>query len=188
MIKRQVAVIYHSITGTTGQLAGAISEGVNSISDVDAVEYRIQGCEIVEGRFVDEQALDIVTNANAVIFGSPTFMGSVSSQFKAFADASSDLWADKKWSGKVAAGFTIGSNLSGDQLHTIQYLQILAGQHGMLWAGIDIPGGYDEMNRNRLGAQIGLIAHTNDSDVNSSDLETARYLGARVAGLAKRLN
>ena len=32
---------------------------------------------------------------------------------------------------KVAAGFTIGSNLSGDQLSSIQYLQIFANQHGM---------------------------------------------------------
>lgn len=69
MSKRHVAVVYHTITGTTGQLASAISEGINSISDIEAVEYGIEGAEIVEGRFVNEQALEIVTNVDAVIFG-----------------------------------------------------------------------------------------------------------------------
>ncbi len=185
MKKQKIAVVYHTVTGTTGQLANSISDGINSISNVEAIEFRILGSDITEGRFLNEQALEIVTNANGAIFGSPTLMGCVSSQFKAFADASSDLWVDMKWAGTVAAGFTIGSNLSGDQLNSIQYLQIFASQHGMLWTSIDIPGGHDQQNRNRLGAQSGLIAHTNDSRVCSADLETARYLGARVARFAK---
>jgi len=185
MKKQKVAVIYHTVTGTTELLAHAISDGINSIRNVEAIEFKILGLDILEGRFINEQALEIVTGANGVVFGSPTLMGNVSSQFKAFADASSDLWVDKKWAGKVAAGFTIGSNLSGDQLSSIQYLQIFASQHGMLWTSIDIPGGYDPQDRNRLGAQSGLIAHTTDSRVNSIDLETARHLGARVARFAK---
>ena len=101
-----------------------------------------------------------------MIFGSPTFMGSVSAQFKAFADATGELWAEKIWSDKVAAGFTIGSNLSGDQLHTLQYLQVFANQHGMLWASLDIPGNCDPQKRNRLGAQSGLIAYSKDGVLN----------------------
>lgn len=185
MQKQKIAVIYHSVTGTTGQLAHAVSDGINSTSNVEAIEFEILGSDIQEGRFINERALELVTDADGVVFGSPTLMGCVSSQFKAFADASSDLWVDMKWAGKVAAGFTIGSNLSGDQLNSIQYLQIFSGQHGMLWTSIDIPGGYDPQNRNRLGAQSGLIAHTTDSSVNSQDLETAHYLGARVARFAK---
>jgi len=185
MKNQKIAVIYHTVTGTTGQLAHAIADGINSIGNVEAIEFGISGSDILEGRFVNERALEIATDADGVIFGSPTLMGCVSAQFKAFADASSDLWVDMKWAGKVAAGFTIGSNLSGDQLNTIQYLQILAGQHGMLWTSIDIPGGYDPQDRNRLGAQSGLIAHTTDSSVNPIDLKTAFYLGARVARFAK---
>lgn len=143
MSKIKIAVIYHTVTGTTGQLAHAISEGINSICNVEAIEFRILGSDILEGRFTNEQALEIVTDASGVVFGSPTLRGSVSSQFEAFADASSDLWADKRWAGKVAGGFTIGSNLSGDQLSSIQYLQIFTSQHGMLWTSLDIPGGYD---------------------------------------------
>ena len=185
MRKLKVAVIYHTATGTTGQLAHAISDGINSVHNVESVEFKILGSDILEGRFINQQALEIVTGADGVVFGSPTLMGGVSSQFKAFADASSDLWADMKWAGKAAAGFTIGSNFSGDQLSSIQYLQIFASQHGMLWTSIDIAGGCDSKSRNRLGAQSGLIAHTTDSRVNSIDLETAHHLGARVARFVK---
>ncbi|WKD29944.1 hypothetical protein NDQ72_08375 [Halomonas sp. KG2] len=47
-------------------------------------------------------------------------------------------------------------------MNTLQYMQVFANQHGMLWGGLDIPGNYDPEMRNRLGAQSGLIAHSAD--------------------------
>jgi NAD(P)H dehydrogenase (quinone) len=164
----KLAIIFHSVTGTTKQLASSVA------------------ADIIEGRFNNCGLLEKLTDVDAIIFGSPTFMGSMSAQFKAFADATGELWAEKAWSDKVAAGFTIGSNLSGDQLHTIQYLQVFANQHGMLWASLDIPGNCDPQNRNRLGAQSGLIAHSKDGQLNDTDLMTAHYLGQRVAHVTKK--
>lgn len=68
-------------------------------------------------------------------------------------DATSELWARQRWADKLAAGFTIGTNLSGDPLNTIQYLNIFANQPGMLWASLNMPGGHDPRGHNRLGAQ-----------------------------------
>lgn len=185
MIK--IAVIFHSVTGTTKQLAEAVIAGVSSVSGVEAIKAEILGSDIVEGRFKNSAFLEQLEDTDAMIFGSPTFMGCVSAQFKAFADATGDLWAEKAWSDKIAAGFTIGSNLSGDQLNTIQYMQIFASQHGMLWASLDIPGNYDSENRNRLGAQSGVIAHSTDGILNETDLITANYLGQRVAYVARKM-
>lgn len=182
-----IAVVWHSATGTTTKLAQAMIEGISELKGVKVSSVEIKGSDIAQGRYRNTRLLDVLDDADAVIFGSPTFMGSVSAQFKAFADASSDKWADKAWADKLAAGFTVGSNLSGDQLHTIQYLQVFANQHGMLWVSLDLPGGYDAENRNRLGAQSGLITHSADGELHSSDLITARYLGQRVAKLAQRL-
>lgn len=184
MIK--LAIIFHSVTGTTKQLASSVAAGASSVTGTEVIEVEIVGADIIEGRFNNFALLAKLTDADAMIFGSPTFMGSVSAQFKAFADATGELWAEKAWSDKVAAGFTIGSNLSGDQLHTIQYLQVFANQHGMLWASLDIPGNCDPQNRNRLGAQSGLIAHSKDGVLNDTDLMTAHYLGQRVALVAKK--
>ena len=182
----KVAIVFHSASGSTKKLAEAVVSGIRSVSEVDFVIAEIVGADIVEGRFKNLALIEELEDADAIIFGSPTFMGCVSAQFKAFADATGDLWAEKVWSNKIASGFTIGSNLSGDQLNTIQYMQIFANQHGMLWTSLDIPGNCDAEGRNRLGAQSGLIAHSTDGEINAIDLVTAKYLGQRVANVAKR--
>lgn len=182
----RVAVVYHSVTGTTAELAGEIARGA-SAAGADAIELEILADDIQRGRFQNEHLLSLIDAADALIMGSPTFMGSVSAQFKAFADASSDLWTEQRWADKLAAGFTIGSNASGDQLSTLQYLCVLAAQHGMLWVGIDIAGGCNERGLNRLGAQSGLVACSDDGKVNPIDVQTARHLGSRVARLAIRM-
>ena len=176
-----VAVVFHSASGSTRQLARAVAAGAAAMPDVEVAMAEIVGADIIEGRFHNTKLLQHLDNADALIFGSPTYMGCVSAQFKAFSDATSELWANQSWANKIAAGFTIGANLSGDQLNTLQYLQVFASQHGMLWAGLDIPGNYDPERRNRLGAQSGLIAHSIDGVLDEKDLLAARYLGQRVA-------
>ncbi len=187
MTSTNVAVVYHSVTGTTAGLAEAVREGAAGIDRVNGLSVRIDERDIHGGRYRNTEVLAAISTADALIFGSPTFMGCVSAQFKAFADATSEIWAARSWAGKLAAGFTIGTNLSGDQLNTIQYLNIFASQQGMLWVGIDIPGGYDPEHRNRLGAQSGLIAHSADGHLHAADIKTAKYLGARVGMLARRI-
>ena len=180
----KLAVIYHSATGTTRSLAQEIIHGASSVSNVVTMEIEISGKDIVDGRYVNDRVIQSLHSSQAMIFGSPTYMGCVSAQFKAFADATGDLWSQQLWANKIAAGFTIGSNLNGDQLNTLQYLQIFANQHGMLWSSLDIPGNLDDEGRNRLGAQSGLIAHSTEGTINPIDVTTARYFGQRVAKIA----
>ena len=115
-------------------------------------------------------------------------MGGPAAQFKAFADASSDRWDSQVWSGKLAAGFTVGANANGDQLATLHYFTILASQHGMLWVGLDITGGIDSEGRNPLGAQLGLAAHCLNPTLSAIDTATAEYFGERVAKTLHRLD
>lgn len=184
MIK--VAVVFHSASGSTRQLAKAVAAGAVSVQGVAVIQAEIIGADISAGRFCNNLLLEQLDSAKAIVFGSPTYMGSVSAQFKAFADASSERWERQLWATKIAAGFTIGSNFSGDQLHTLQYLQVFANQHGMLWTGLDIPGNQNGGGLNRLGAQSGLIAQSTDGLLHETDLLTANYLGQRVAQLSKK--
>ena len=54
------------------------------------------------------------------IFGAPTYMGSPSAQFKAFAEATSKVRADNlRWKDKIAAGFTNSQAINGDKLNSL---------------------------------------------------------------------
>lgn len=183
----RVAVVYFTKTDVTGQLAQAVISGIKEHDDVEVIEHRIHGTEIVEGRFENSLLFESILGCDAVIMGSPTYMGGVSAQFKAFADASSEYWSEQQWANKVAAGFTCGSALNGDQSNSLQYLSTLASQHGMYWVGLDAAHGYRDFGLNRLGCQLGVVAQSINSIADEVDIASARYLGSRVTQLVKRL-
>ncbi len=189
----KIAIIYFSKTDVTSQLARAIAagveqQGIKQQGECEILSHRIEGSEIIEGRFVNPNLMDELTECDAIIFGSPTYMGGVAAQFKAFADASSESWYHQKWANKVAAGFTSGGALNGDQSCTLQYLQTFAYQHGMMWVGLDKISNSGEQNMNRYGVQGGIVAQGEDGKLHSSDIATAEYLGKRVAALVSKLS
>ena len=170
-------VIYHSGYGHTQRIAQSVAEGANAqLIAIDA-----------DGNITksDWAALDA---ADAILMGSPTYMGSVSWQFKKFADASSKQWMSGAWKDKVAGGFTISANLSGDKLSTLQYFITLSMQLGMVWVGQTIP---NDGTLNRLGSYSGLMTQVGPTspaaDIPKGDLDTAKAYGARVAQMAAKL-
>ena len=178
-------VVYFSAGGSTHQLACAIRDGAAAYGSASLL--RIEPRHIVDGRCAPPAMAEPLRRADTVIFGSPTYMGGPAAQFKAFADAGSACWRGQFWADKVAAGFTIGGSLNGDQQGTLSYFATLAAQHGMLWCGLDLPGGKHIDDLNRLGSQLGLCAHSADGSLHPADLATARHLGARAARIADRL-
>ena len=179
-----VAVIFFSNEGATAKLAGSVCEGVASVADVDPLKVRIEGSQIANGRYSNDDSFDLIDACDAIVFGSPTYMGGPAAQFKAFADASSDRWEQQRWSGKLSAGFTCGSSPNGDQMATLQYFSILAAQHGMLWVNLEVLGN-EASGTNTLGTQLGVTALAREAG-EPSDLPTAFYLGERVARLTTK--
>jgi len=183
----KVAVAYHSGYGHTEVLAQAVAAGVEnagatavtvSVADVDAVDW------------------DALNSADAIVFGSPTYMGSVSGQFKTFMDASSKIWFEGGWKDKLAAGFTNSSSQSGDKLNTLIQLSVYAAQQGMNWISLGLMPGNNstqgaETDLNRIGSYLGAMAQSNADEgaevtPPQADRETAQILGARVAAAARR--
>lgn len=181
----KIGLVYFSNTDVTSQLIQAM---VNEFErrECGLVVHRIEGNQIVEGRFKATELFSQLHDCHAIVFGSPTYMGSVSAQFKAFADATSDFWAEQKWAGKLAAGVTSGTGLNGDQASTLAYMQVLASQHGMLWVNLDATYHDTEKNVNRLGCHSGIIAHSLDGSVDDTDLRTATYLANKVIAYAEK--
>ena len=122
-----VVVIYHSGYGHTAKQAEAVAKGASA----ELIAISAEG-EITDA---DWAKLDA---AKAIIMGSPTYMGSVSWQFKKFADASSKAWFVQKWKNKLFAGFTNSGTMNGDKFSTIQYLCTLAMQHSGIWVGLGL--------------------------------------------------
>jgi len=176
-------VVYFSKTNITKKLVQAACSGIESTGS-EVFSHQIKGLEIVEGRFMNLEIFQELRACDAIIFASPTYMGGVAAQFKAFADSTSDFWERQEWAGKIAAGITSGSALNGDQSSTLQYFSTLASQHGMVWVGIDSASGGEGKTLNRLGCQLGVVAQSDDTEINISDVETAKYLGVRVSKLA----
>ncbi|RME93290.1 MAG: flavodoxin family protein [Verrucomicrobia bacterium] len=188
---KTISIVYYSGAGHTAQMAEAVAQGARSVPDTRVHLLRIQGQDIVEGRFRNEELLKTLDASDAIIFGSPTYMGSVAGQFKCFADATAERWFGRAWAGKLAAGFTVSGGPSGDKLNTLVYLALLAAQHGMIWVGNDLIPYGDDQGRNRLSAYLGVMGQAMqeppEEKPDAADKATGEYLGRRVAELAARL-
>ena len=178
-----VAVVYHSGYGHTQRMAQSVAEGAGAeLLAIDA-----------DGNLSDSGWASL-NAADAIIMGSPTYMGSVSWQFKKFADASSRPWYTGAWKDKLFAGFTNSAALNGDKMATLNYLFTLAMQHGGIWVSQGVmPSNSKAAQRNDanyLGSYSGAIAQSpSDAGANEmlpGDLENARNFGKRVAGVAGR--
>lgn len=179
----RIVVVYHSGYGHTQRLAESVAKGAGG--DLVAID--------AEGN-LPEAAWASLNAADAIIMGSPTYMGSVSWQFKKFADASSKAWFTQAWKNKVFAGFTNSASLNGDKLATLHALFTLAMQHGGIWVGTGmLPANTKAAQRddiNVLGSFAGAMAQTpadaSPDEMPAGDLETARLFGQRVTEITER--
>ena len=182
----KVVVVYHSGFGHTARQAQAVAEGAASVAGAQVASLPV---EEAEARWSE------LDEADAIIFGAPTYMGSVSAPFKQFMDQSSRTWFRQGWKDKIAAGFTNSASWSGDKLNTLVQLAVFASQHGMIWTSLGLPPGFNSTtgkptDLNRVGSYLGAMAQSNaDQDAGTvpppADLETARQLGRRVAHTAQ---
>jgi NAD(P)H dehydrogenase (quinone) len=183
-----VAIVFHSGYGHTARQAEAVRRGVEKVPGTTVLFLT---SEEAPPRWDD------LAKADAIIFGAPTYMGSISGPFKSFMDATSQVFAAGAWRDKIAAGFTNSASRSGDKLVTLFQLAILAAQHGMHWVNLGVAGGNNqstgsEDELNRLGFWLGAAAQSNtdqgpDMAPPSSDLLTAEQLGERVAKVAQQM-
>ncbi len=186
-----VVIAYYSGYGHTARQAQAVAAGVNSVPGARA-DLRDVGRQ-------DEQLWAALADADAIVFGSPTYMGSPSAAFQTFAEASVKVWAEQGWQGKVGAAFTNSAGVNGDKFNALTSMAVLAAQHGMHWVNLGLKPGWlysstgspDDLNR--LGGFLGAMAQS-PSDLgpdvapSDADLRTAEHLGRRVAQTTLQLS
>lgn len=177
-----VSIVYDSGFGHTARQAQAVAEGVARVPGVEARLFPVS-----EGPVPWE----VLEESDAIIFGSPTYNGLVSSRLKKFMeDATRPAWLPQKWRNKVAAGFTNSGAMHGDKLNSLMSMALFAAQHGMIWVGLDLFPGRSSEENNRIGGWLGAMAQSNDESPDlspiASDLATAAHLGQRVAEISRQ--
>jgi NAD(P)H dehydrogenase (quinone) len=194
-----VAVIYYSSTGTNQKTAAAVAEGAQGAGAEVRVRLVAESApkEAIEGNpkwkeFVDKTANEPRATtadlewADAVVLGTPTRYGNVAAQLKAYIDATGPLWAKGLLANKLYAGFTSAQNPHGGQESTL--LALYNTIHH--WGGLIVTPGYTdkavfEAGGNPYGPSVTVgpkLAPPTDAN-----LAHARYLGKRIAELAKKL-
>ncbi|MFF5307940.1 flavodoxin family protein [Streptomyces massasporeus] len=176
-----IAIAFRSGYGHTAVIAEAVARG--------AVEAGAEVVSISVDTITDEQWAQLDA-ADAIIFGAPTYMGTASAAFHAFAQASTKRWYPQTWADKLAAGFTNSGAKNGDKSSTLGYFATMAAQHGMHWISLGLQPGWasttsSEDDVNRLGFFMGAGAQSptdaGPEAVHKSDIATAEHLGGRVS-------
>jgi NAD(P)H dehydrogenase (quinone) len=195
----KVLVLYYSSYGHVEAMARAEAEGVRA-GGGEAVVKRVP--ELVpldvaqkSGFKLDQPApvatVDELPQYDAIIFGSPTRFGSVTSQMRSFLDQAGGLWAQGKLVGKVGSAFTSTATQHGGQESTILTFIPTLMHFGMVVVGL--PYSFQgQMGLNEIlgGSPYGAatISGSDGSRKPSAvELEAARFQGRHVTMIAAKL-
>lgn len=132
---------------------------------------------------IEEAALDDLSWADAVLFGTPTRFGNVSSQLKAFIDTTGSLWQAGALADKVVSAFTATGTAHGGQESTILALS----NTFYHWGGIIVPPGYTDPVRSQRGNPYGTSHVSGAGGPTEAVLQAARHQARRVTQTAAAL-
>ncbi len=195
----KVLVLYYSAYGHIETMAEAVAEGARNagaIVDIKRVPELVPDQVAKASHFKLDQAAPVATvadleNYDAIVIGTGTRYGRISSQMANFLDQTGGLWAKGALNGKVGAAFTSTASQHGGQETTLFSIITNLLHFGMTIVGLDY-GFAGQMDNSQLvgGSPYGAstIANGDGSRQPSQiDLDGARYLGKRVAETAAKL-
>lgn len=196
----KVLVLYYSSYGHIETMANAVAEGARSVGatvDVKRVPETVPEEIARNNHFKLDQAAPIATVAeladyDAVIIGTGTRFGRMSSQMAAFLDQAGGLWARGALNGKVGGAFTSSATQHGGQETTLFSIITNLLHFGMVIVGLDY-GHAGQMGHDDVvgGAPYGATTIAGgDGSRQPSDveLEGARYQGRKIAETAAKLH
>ncbi len=195
----KVLIAFYSRNGSTEALANAVAEGARS----QGAEVRLRRVREVVGRDVMAHAPGWAESADrmnaqyeapteadaewadAIVFGTPTRFGNVSSELKAWVDSLGGLWFQGKLVGKVGSVFVSTSSTHGGNESTSLTAYNFMAHLGL----IIVPLGYGDPVMFQAGTPYGAstVSGQNNAPPTDLDLEVGRYQGRRVTQVASAL-
>nr|WP_294502843.1 NAD(P)H:quinone oxidoreductase [uncultured Rhodopila sp.] len=196
----KVLVLYYSTYGHIETLAAAVAEGARSAGatvDIKRVPETVPA-EIAEAaHFKLEQAAPVAVigdleNYDAIIIGTPTRFGRISSQLASFLDQAGGLWARGALNGKVGGAFTSTATQHGGQEATLFSIITNLLHFGLVVVGLDYgfqgQMGVDEVVGGSPYGATTVASADGSRKPSERELDGARYQGRRVAEVAAKLH
>ena len=192
----EVLVLYYSKAGTTEALARQVCRGIDSVAGVASRLRTVPAVSTVAEATADsvpESGPPFVTSQDlaecaGLVMGSPTRFGNMDASLKYFIDSTASDWMSATLVGKPFGLFTSSSSLHGGQESTLLSMALPLIHHGMIYVGI--PWTEPEMSTTTTGGTPYGASHVSwsrEHELSTDEKSLARALGARVAGIAKRL-
>ena len=200
----KVLIVFYSAYGHVHKMAEAAAEGVNDVGGAEAFLRRVpetlsddilEGMGALEARkslsHIPTAAVDELTAADAVIFGTPTRFGNMCGQMRQFLDATGPLWFNGSLIGKVGSVFTSTATQHGGQESTLLSFHITLLHHGFVVVGLP----YSFQGQMRLdeitgGSPYGattIAGSSGERMPSENELDAARFQGKHVATIAAKL-
>ena len=114
----KAAIVYDSRTHTTEKAAGFIAEGLKSIKDIEVKCFNIDGADF-----------EYIQQSQLVIFGSPTYMASVTAKMKSWLEGNA---GKLKLAGKLGGAYATEQYIHGGAENAIQEMLVFMMVMGML--------------------------------------------------------
>jgi NAD(P)H dehydrogenase (quinone) len=196
----KVLVLYYSAYGHIETMAHAEAEGARSVGaqvDIKRVPELVPEDVARKSYFKLDQAapiarIDDLANYDAVIIGTGTRFGRLSSQMASFLDQAGGLWMRGALHGKVGGAFTSTATQHGGQETTLFSLITNILHFGMVVVGLDY-GHAGQMTLNEItgGSPYGastIAGGDGSRKPTENELVGARYQGRKIAEVARLLH
>jgi NAD(P)H dehydrogenase (quinone) len=196
----KVLVLYYSAYGHIETMANAIAEGAREAGakvDVRRVPELVAAEVAKNSHFKTEQAAPVAVVADladydAIVVGTGTRFGRMSSQMANFLDQAGGLWAKGALNGKVGAAFTSSGTQHGGQETTLFSIITNLLHFGMVVVGMDYGYGaqmtLDEVTGGAPYGATTIVGTDGSRQPSQRELDGARYQGRRVAEVAAKLH
>ncbi|MEM0263836.1 MAG: NAD(P)H:quinone oxidoreductase [Saccharolobus sp.] len=191
----KILVLFYGY-GSIIELAKNVAEGAKEVSkEVKIARVKEYFPEDIIKKFrinidsvkdIPEASLSDLEWADGIIMGSPTRYGNLTGQLKLFLDQTAELWSRGALYGKPVGFFTEASTIHGGHESTIIAMANFAYHHGM----IIVPPGYGikEISATTTGGgPYGATHLGSKKELDENEKAIARFLGKRVAEVAKKL-
>ncbi len=200
----KVQVIFYSMYGHIYKMAQAIADGAREVPGAEVSLYQVPelvpdevlekyGAKAAKASFasVPIATVDQLTDAHAIIFGTPTRFGNMAAQMRNFLDQTGPLWFKGALIGKVGSVFASTATQHGGQETTITSFHSTLLHHGMVVVGVPYnePGllQMDEISGGTPYGATTLAGSDGSRQPTKNELKIALHQGKHVTTLAGKL-